>query len=115
MYAEVIPYDASFGTEALTYEVGDSFVTKLQIGHLVKIPYGKKIISGVVCDIFSTKNTDTELKSIQNILYDMPILSAYQLEIIIKISKKYLLPIHRVLQIFVPTRLITRLEKYQIL
>lgn len=116
MYAEIIPYGASFHTEALTYAVGDSFRFEIQIGQLVKIPYGKKIISGVIADIFYQKNTEIEeIKFLESIVYPKPILCPYQIACIKKISRKYLLPIHRVLSIFLSTPLLRRMEKYQFL
>lgn len=112
MFVEIIPYEKSFNTETLTYFVGASFSWIIKIWQLVKIPYGKTEILWIVAKIF-VENTETslEIKEIIEVIDEKPILSEYQIETIIKISKKYFLAIHRVLGIFLPNPVIKRLYK----
>lgn len=113
MYIEIIPYEKSFNNETLTYFVGASFRDKIKIWQLVKIPYWKEEIHWIVAnlnlDFVNSENI--EIKNISEIISEIPILSEYQINLIIKISKKYLLAIHRVLGIFLPTPIIKRLYK----
>lgn len=114
MFAKIIPYGTSFSVEALTYIVGDSFVLEAKIGQLVEIPYGKKMILGIIAELHSENHTDEniELKKIEKIISKTPILSPYQITMILRISAKYLITLHRILQIFLSSPLLARLEKY---
>lgn len=125
----------------------------------MEIPYGKKIIYGIIAEIleisdemknflknfemeqkqsfenseknFSIKipgkfarfsasdmsknfseNEEIEMKSIISIVSETPILSEYQVTMICRIAMKYILPIHKVLQIFLSEPTLRRLEKY---
>lgn len=113
MYIDVIPYDMSFSTEALTYFVGDSFDTDILIWQLVIIPFWKKDIYWIIADISLTPRVDNpeNIKEIASIVTSYPLLDRYQLSVIQKISLKYFLPIHKVLAIFLSRPLIKRLEK----
>lgn len=55
---------------------------------------------------------EIEIKSIVSIVSDMPILSVYQITMIQRIAMKYILPIHKVLQIFLSEPILRRLQKY---
>lgn len=115
MLAEIIPYGTSFSTEPLTYSVGDSFVSRVKIGQFVEIPYGKKNIFGIIAKISdenNIQNDDFEIKEIAKIISDEPILSETQITMILRISAKYIITLHKILQIFLPSPLISRLEKY---
>lgn len=115
MIAEIIPYGTSFSTEPLTYSVGDSFVSRIKIGQFVEIPYGKKSIFGIIAKISNEKlsqNDDFEIKKITKIISEEPILSETQIIMILRISAKYIITLHKILQIFLPSPLISRLEKY---
>ncbi len=155
MFVEVIPHWTSFSIEALTYFVGTSFRSRIQIWQLVEIPYGKKTIFGIVARIFSeenfwknfdnseeTENVDNfsrvipwkfarfsqwennenneenflknfpEIKEISNIVSEKPILSEYQVTMILRISLKYILTLHKALGIFLSEPILRRLQKY---
>lgn len=114
MLIEVIPYDASFGTETLTYFVGDSFRSQIKIWQLIKIPYGKKQIYGIIAYIHEEKsiNITPEIKEVIDIIHPHPLLAEYQIPLLMKIAQKYALAIHRVLGISLPKPLLNRLEKY---
>lgn len=115
MLAEIIPYGTSFSTEPLTYSVGDSFVSRVKIGQFVEIPYGKKNIFGIIAKISNednNQNDNFEIKEIAKIISDEPLLSETQITMILRISAKYIITLHKVLQIFLPSPLISRLEKY---
>lgn len=59
-----------------------------------------------------SENEEIEMKSIISIVSETPILSAYQVTMIRRIAMKYILPIHKVLQIFLSEPTLRRLEKY---
>ena len=121
MFAHIIPHSTSFSTEPLTYFVGDSFRSEISIWQLVEIPYGKKTIFGVVAKIFHENATDLlaenperniEIKEISALISPAPLLDEYQITMILRLSKKYIITIHRILSIFLFSSLISRLEKY---
>jgi primosomal protein N' len=109
MYASIIPLWHSLGTEALLYTTD----MPLRIGSLVEIPYGKNIETGIVAGIFDNFEIDfaKDIKPIGGIVTEKAILAPYQFEMIEAISRRYMIPIHRVLQIFLPRPVLTRLEK----
>lgn len=113
MHADIIPCEASFGTEALTYAVGDSFHSRIRVGQLTLIPYGKKQILGIVARIYPAETSRSDIRDIHDILSNAPVLAEYHIALIERIALKYLLPIHRVCSIFLPIPLIRRLQKQQ--
>lgn len=120
MFANIIPHGSSFGTETLTYFVGDSFVSDIAIWQLVKIPYGKKTIFGIVANIFEdekflqkfSEHNELKIKEIEEIVSIKPIFAEYQINMMIRLSKKYIITLHKILSIFLFSSLFNRLQKY---
>lgn len=111
MHISVIPSSHSINTTPLTYHVGDVFRSQIQIGSLVEIPLGRNIEYGVVAGFTENIPENYEIKSIVQVICSVPILAKYQIEVILKIAKRYMIPIHRVLGFFLPRPVMSRLEK----
>ena len=89
----------------------------LQLGQIVEIPYGKSTENGIVAAIHINSPIDTNsesyarIKPIHRIVTDSVLLSQYQITMIIEIAKRYMIPIHRVLAIFLTRPILARLER----
>lgn len=111
MHIAVIPTSHSINTTPLTYHVGDVFRSQLSVGSLVEIPVGSNIEYGIVADINAPIPEGKEIKSIVQVICSAPILDTYQVQVISRVAKYYMLPIHRVLGFFLPRPVLRRLEK----
>ncbi len=89
----------------------------IQIGSLVEIPYGNGIENGIITKMYLDSPIDvqseayTRIKKIIRIITPKIILASYQIDLICTISKRYMIPIHRVLAIFLPRPILARLER----
>lgn len=111
MYITIIPSSHSISTTPLTYHVGDIFRSQLKIGSLVEIPVGNNIEYGIVADMPVDAPLGKEIKSIVQVICSTPLLERYQIHMIHRIARHYMLPIHRVLGFFLPRPILRRLEK----
>jgi len=94
--------------------VGDIFRPKIQIGALVRIPYGNKEDEGIVSAILEDVPPDMAERSIRpitDVVTAGPILAPYQMIMIERIAQKYLLPIHRVAGFVLTRNILERLRK----
>lgn len=112
MFIKAIPLDISFSEEALTYYIKEDQKKYINIWSVVSIPIKNKISHWIVSGIFKTSDIWTqEIKSIVEVLCSFSLLNKYQIEIIFDLSAKYFLPIHKVLNLFLPKFILNRLEK----
>jgi len=111
MLIKVIPINLSFWEDALTYYVKDNQKKYIDIWSVVSLPIKNSISYWIVSQIIKNETYDMEIKSIIDILCSFPILSQYQIKSIISLSSKYFLPIHKVLNLFLPKFILNRLEK----
>lgn len=114
MYIDVIPLDNSFWNHSLTYGVRDIFRERVFPGGIVQIPFWKKEISGIISRKYLSdqlEKSDNQIKEIIDIVTEMPLFDSYQITMMERIAKKYLLPLHKVARIFFPRSLEKRLEK----
>lgn len=112
MFIKAIPLDISFSEEALTYYIKDDQKKYINIWSVVSIPIKNKISYWIVSGIFKTSDFWTqEIKSIIEVLCSFPLLNKYQIDTIFDLSAKYFLPIHKVLNLFLPKFILNRLEK----
>jgi primosomal protein N' len=117
MYFSVIPFSHSIGVQPLLYLWGAIMADQLQVGSLVEIPYGNNLENGIVTGIYPDSPVDPQsetysrVKTIEKIISSKMILSPYQIEMICAISVRYMIPIHRVLGIFLTRPILSRLEK----
>ncbi len=117
MFFAVIPFSHSIGVEPLIYHGGEIQESLVQVGSVVEIPYGKNIEFWIISDIYEDSPIDTQsesferIKTIHRIVTEKQLLDIYQIQLILKITKKYMIPIHRILGIFLPRPVLSRLEK----
>lgn len=89
-------------TGPFTYTIPKNF--NLKTGQLVKVPLRKKIISGIVWKIHN-KKPDFKTVEIKEIIFEKPLLTEKQLELIKWISYYYFCPIFKILKLFIPKRI----------
>ncbi len=83
----------------------------------MEISYGNNLENGIVTGIYRECPIDTKsesfarIKPIHRVITDKKILAAYQIDMICEISARYMIPIHRVLAIFLTRPILSRLEK----
>lgn len=112
MFIKVLPLDISFSDEALTYYIKEDQKKYINIWSIVSIPIKNRISSGVVSEIMKIQDIESwEIKSIIEILCSFSIIDKYQIDLIFSLSSKYFLPIHKVLNLFLPKFILNRLEK----
>lgn len=117
MFATIIPFLHSIGTEPLLYSCWDTDIDQLFVGQIVEIPYGNNRENGIIVALYDTSPIDTNseafnrIKAIIQIISSKVILDSNQLTMICEISSRYMIPIHRVLAIFLTRPILSRLEK----
>jgi primosomal protein N' len=112
MFVEVIPRTHSIWFRPLTYSVGGVFEWEISIGCLVQIPVGKKDDIGLVTKIFEEAPSFWwVIRPISWIISGNEILAPYQIELIQNIAHHSMIPIYKVLSIFLSQAVIKRLEK----
>ncbi len=119
-FVSIIPSEHSIGTSPLLYSVGDDIdISQLSIWCVVEIPYGRDMEFGIVAEIHIDCPIDTaseaymRVRSLSRIITSQILLSTYQISMIIDMSARYMIAIHRVLAIFLTRPILTRLEKKQ--
>jgi primosomal protein N' len=117
MFFAVLPFSHSIGVEPLIYHGGEIQESMVWIGSIVEIPYGKNLEFWIISDTYVDSPIDTQseaferIKTIHRIVTEKQLLDIYQIQLILKIAKKYMIPIHRILGIFLPRPVLSRLEK----
>lgn len=118
MYATIIPFGRSLGTKPLLYETRGEYLVS---GSIVTIPYGKDEDKGMVTALYQQDEIDItvipDIRTIVAVVTHQSLLATYQIRMIERISERYMIPIHRVLGIFLPRPVLKRLEKknYEVL
>ncbi|MFZ2255730.1 MAG: hypothetical protein WAW59_02700 [Patescibacteria group bacterium] len=111
MFIDVIPSEHSIGIHPLTYSVPEGFAGEIIPGCIVEIPVRSATEYGIVVGFREYPPENMELKDIVGVITSKEILAPYQIALILEISAKYLIPIHRVLGFFLSKAVIKRLEK----
>ncbi len=114
MYIQVIPFSHSLSITPFTYSVPPVWEVSVVLWWLVEIPFWKTMDQGIIVSISweQEHSHDPDLiRPIERVIASVKLLAPYQIQCIFLISQRYLIPIHRVLKIFLPTPLMTRLEK----
>ncbi|MGH2494896.1 MAG: primosomal protein N' [Ktedonobacteraceae bacterium] len=109
MFAEVLTSAASWNTEEplLTYSVPPALEQELQAGQLVAIPYGERLVEGIVWNITSDAE-DIEIRPISTILDLEPALLPHQRQLAEWMAMYYVAPLAFVAQIMLPPGLMQR-------
>lgn len=117
MFFSVIPFTHSIGIQPLVYAWGDISEDEISIGSMVEIPYGNLCENGIIAWIYSDSPIDpmsesfSRIKTIQRVITSKKLIAPYQVNMICEISSRYMIPIHRILGIFLPKPIFSRLEK----
>lgn len=115
MFIDVIPSEHSIGIHPLTYSVPEAFEDKIIPGCIVEIPMRSSTEYWVVIWFREYAPENMELKDIVQVITSKQILAMYQIALIMEISMRYLIPIHRVLGFFLSKTVIKRLLKKEFL
>ena len=98
-FAEVsVLSNSSFGKDTYTYKIPGPLLSNLQPGHLVKVPFGPKILKGFV--IKRSPSTAYPTKEIIGLIRPFPLLTPKQLTLASWMSKYYYSPLSLVLKHF---------------
>jgi primosomal protein N' len=113
MYLSIIPFSHSIGTSPLTYVWGDIFSDDIPIGSIAMIPLGKWQELWLIVWI-SEENLEMreDIRTILQVITKRTVIAPYQIDMILFLSRRYMLPIHRVLGFFLTQPTLKRLEKY---
>ena len=91
MYADVIiEYGAKAVDKLFTYIVPEEYKNIIKIGHRVLVPFNNKLIEGFVLNISNQYNEEYELKRIEKLCDEEPILNQEMLYLGEEIQKKIL-------------------------
>lgn len=114
MYILVIPTSHTIDTEPLIYFCPENFESQIRLGSLVEIPIRTSMTSAVVSDIGVEIPIWLEIsyiRSIVRVVCTTPLLAQNTLRVIPEIAELSLVPIHKVLSLFLPKSTLTALEK----
>jgi primosomal protein N' len=111
MYIDIIPSEHSIGIHPLTYSIPEDFEGEIIPGCIVEIPVRNSVEYGIVVGFRESSSDGMELRDIIRVVTNTEILAPYQLALILEISARYLIPIHRVLGFFLSKAVLKRLEK----
>ena len=89
MYVEILPNVPKI-TSTYHYKVSDELRDKISFGLLVVVPFGNKIVQGIVVSLDTAPPFDvTNYKYVESILDPLPVLTKPQLDLACWLSKKY--------------------------
>ncbi len=114
MYIHVIPLEHSLDTDILTYLCPKVFYEFIHQWSLVEIPIGNHLCHWIVAnlEVEIPENINPEnIRSIVHVISSSPLLSPYQITAIPAIAKHFLIPIHKITNLFLPKSHISSLEK----
>ncbi|MDO8571078.1 MAG: hypothetical protein Q7R79_00175 [bacterium] len=90
MIAQIIPLvRLPSHLDVFDYVVPDKLQASLSIGHIVEIPFRKKVIRGVVISLAEKSHQKKELKEISSLVLSYPLLSPKQIELNHWLSGQY--------------------------
>jgi primosomal protein N' (replication factor Y) (superfamily II helicase) len=102
MFANVLTSAASWSSEQslLTYLVPEAMEAELRRGQLVSVPYGERLVEGIVWDILAEGQVELDqdivLRPLHGILDSEPALLPHQQELAVWISEYYITPLSQV-------------------
>ena len=86
-------------SDSFTYYAPPDF--NLQVGHQVRVPFGKKEITGIVVALRQNTSLDYT-KPVTSLVHESPVVSHRQLQLAYWMSEKYLSPIHEAISLMMP-------------
>jgi len=111
MFLDIIPSEHSIGIHPLTYSIPEGFEGEIIPGCMVEIPVRNALEYGIVVGFRQAAPENMEIRDISRIITSKAVLAPYPIALILEISAKYLIPIHRVLGFFLSKAVVKRLEK----
>ncbi len=112
MFAEVLTSAASWQDEhpLLTYLVPGELQPELRAGQLVAVPYGERLVEGIVWSIRpgSSSGNDDQLRPLHTILDLEPVLLPHQRKLAEWIAEYYITPLAQVALMMLPPGLMQR-------
>ena len=114
MYIAVIPFSHSLSITPFTYSVPPLWEAGIVLWWLVEIPFGKTVDQGIIVEISRTdehREGHDSIRPIERVIASVRLIAPYQIQVILLLAQRYLIPIHRVLKMMLPAPLMTRLEK----
>jgi len=108
-FAEVavpVPRDGTF-----TYSIPEHLAPELQVGSRVQVPFGSRVLSGIVLAVTETPPPGIELRPIASLLDDEPALPLSILEMARFAAEYYLAPIGEVVRSALPAPLSRKGER----
>lgn len=87
---------------AFTYSVPEELKEQVQIGIRVVAPFGKRVLTGFVIDVIDKPDTTSKIKSLHDVLDELPIFNKDSLKFYEWISEYYLSSIGEALRNSVP-------------
>jgi 3'DNA-binding domain (3'BD) len=86
---------------------------EIVLGWVVHIPYGKNEDDGIIVGFISpdTLPSTVEIRDILSVVSSTPLLAPYQIDMIFALGQRYFIPLHKVLRMFLPSPLMSRLDK----
>lgn len=88
-----------------TYHIPDEILSKTQVGTRVEVPFGKKNIEGFVLEVKEDTPSSYEIKDIQKVLDEKPVLNKEMMELGKYLSKKTMTPLIQCYQTMLPSAL----------
>ena len=111
MYISVIPLSHSLSTGWYIYSVSDIWRESISLGCLVEIPLGRNIVRGIVSEKDIALIPDIEIRPIVAVISSLALMTLPMISVVLYLSRRYSLPIHKVLSLFLPATLLSRLDK----
>lgn len=109
MLVDVLTSAASWSSEPLlTYRVPLELEAELLAGQLVAVPYGERLVEGLIWQFTEAYNADEELQTISTLLDPLPALLPHQRELAQWIASYYNTPLAQVALMMLPPGLMQR-------
>ncbi|MGH2508177.1 MAG: replication restart helicase PriA, partial [Ktedonobacteraceae bacterium] len=109
MFADVLTSAASWNTEPLlTYAIPPELVDELAPGQLVAVPYGERVVEGVVWYVHDDPPEDEELRPITTLLDPQPALLSHQRALAAWLAEYYVTPLAHTALMMLPPGLMQR-------
>ena len=113
MYARVIiEYGAKAVDKEFTYLVPDKLRDKIAVGYRVRVPFNNRLIEGFITDLSSDYSKEYELKEIDSLCDDMPVLNSEMLYLGNQIYKEILCSKISIYQAMLPKALKAKADAY---
>ena len=98
----IINQKAQAFNQSFSYIVPDALAPRIECGVRVLVPLGNRKVEGYVRSLRDTKNSDSSLKPVIDVLDEKPVVSTHLFELADWMAQYYLAPISSVLSLMVP-------------